>query len=518
MKSPIHSNLSTEELYQYASRRGLAKESESKALVFSTGKYTGRLPQAKYIVDEPGCHEHVWWGKVNRPFSSDAFKRLKHAILMYLTGKEVFTQDCSVGADPRYRLPVTLLTENPVHALFSKIMFLHAQAKKKESVQEASEGFTILHVPFLEVNPVRDQTEIDAFVILNFAERLILIGGTQYAGEVKKAVFTVLNYLMPAKNILSMHCSANYGKDENDAAIFFGLSGTGKTTLSSSPDRILVGDDEHGWSQDGVFNFEGGCYAKVIHLSKEGEPEIYAATQRFGTLLENVAMDPRTGKVNFDSDTLSENSRAAYPISFIPHMTPKGICGHPKNIIMLTCDAFGVFPPVAKLTKAQALYHFLSGYTAKVAGTETGIQQPQATFSPCFAGPFMPRSPLVYAQLLGKKIEEHGAELWLLNTGWSKGPYGTGNRLRLDWTRAIVKAILTFRLKEVPTQPDPVFGLEIPFQCPGVPPEILLPRRTWSDLDAYDQKARELAAMFHKNISELDCGIPKLILEGGPKV
>jgi len=377
--------------------------------------------------------------------------------------------------------------------------------------------FTVLHAPSFHADPAVDGTHSEAFVLVHFGKKLILIGGTAYAGEIKKSIFTVMNYLLPQKGVMAMHCSANYGSDENDVAIFFGLSGTGKTTLSADPDRTLIGDDEHGWSDSGAFNFEGGCYAKVIKLSREGEPEIYETTRRFGTILENVTMDMRTRHVNLDDASLTENTRAAYPITHIPNMTRTGKAGHPKHIIMLTCDAFGVLPPVARLTPAQAMYHFLAGYTAKVAGTEAGIKEPQATFSPCFGAPFMALPPTVYAKLLGDKIAKHHVDVWLINTGWSGGSYGQGQRIKLGFTRAMVKAVLSGALKNAATKPDPVFGFTVPLSCPGVPDEIMDPRNTWKDKAAYDRKARELAVMFEKNFAENASDASAEIKAAGPK-
>ena len=378
--------------------------------------------------------------------------------------------------------------------------------------------FTVLHAPGFHADPEVDGTRSDAFVMLDFGRKLVLIGGTAYLGEMKKSVFTIMNYLLPGRGVLPMHCSANYGQDETDVAIFFGLSGTGKTTLSADPQRTLIGDDEHGWSEHGVFNFEGGCYAKVIRLSQEQEPEIFETTRRFGTILENVMIDMRTRRINLDDDSVTENTRAAYPISHIPNMTRRGTAGHPKNIIMLTCDAFGVLPPVAKLTREQAMYHFLSGYTAKVAGTEAGVTEPQATFSPCFGAPFMALPPSTYAQLLGDRISKHTVDVWLVNTGWSGGPYGVGQRIKLPVTRAIVKAVLDGELKNVERKQDPIFGMQVPASCPEVPSEVLEPRKTWKDTAAYDRKARDLATMFEKNFKEEASDAPAEVREAGPKV
>jgi phosphoenolpyruvate carboxykinase (ATP) len=510
-----HWNLSTPELYEEAIRRHEAILSHMGPLVVRTGQYTGRLPKDKFIVREPSSESKVGWGKVNRPIAQDKFDALHNRLCAYLQAKDIFVEDCYAGADERYRLPIRIITEHAWHSLFARTMFI----RELDPVMLARHQpeFTVIHAPDFHADPALDGTHSEAFVLLHFGKKLILIGGTSYAGEIKKSIFTVMNFLLPQRGVMAMHSSANYGKDKNDVAIFFGLSGTGKTTLSADPERTLIGDDEHGWSDDGVFNFEGGCYAKLIGLSPEGEPEIYETTRRFGTVLENVAIDARTRHIDLDDASLTENTRAAYPISHIPNMTRDGSGGHPKNIIMLTCDAFGVLPPLARMTPAQAMYHFLAGYTAKVAGTEAGVTEPQATFSPCFGGPFMALPPLTYAQLLGQKIARHNVQVWLLNTGWTGGPYGTGQRIRLSFTRAMVKAVLTGALKDAAWQADPVFGLSVPDACPGVPPEILQPRQTWKDPAAYDRKALELARMFEENFQENAPGAPAEVQAAGPK-
>ncbi|HET7625046.1 MAG TPA: phosphoenolpyruvate carboxykinase (ATP), partial [Verrucomicrobiae bacterium] len=427
----------------------------------------------------------------------------------------IFVENCYAGADENYRVPIRIISERATAALFARTMFI--RESNAENLARHIPEFTILHAPDFHAIPETDGTRSEAFILLDLGQKMILIGGTAYLGEIKKAVFTVLNYLLPQQGVMPMHCSANYGADENDVAIFFGLSGTGKTTLSADPKRTLIGDDEHGWSDNGVFNFEGGCYAKVIRLSSESEPEIYETTRRFGTILENVTMDMRTRGINLDDDSLTENTRAAYPITHIPNMTATGKAGHPKHIIMLTCDAFGVLPPVALLSREQAMYHFLAGYTAKVAGTEAGIKEPQATFSPCFGGPFMALPPAVYAKLLGEKIAKHAVDAWLVNTGWSGGPYGTGKRISLNFTRAMVKAILSGALRNAPAKRDPIFGLAVPLGCPGVPDEILDARGSWKNPTTYDQKARDLAALFEKNFAENASDAPVEIKNAGPK-
>ncbi len=505
-------NFPTALLYEEAVRRREGHLGHLGPLVVRTGSYTGRSPNDKYIVREASSQDKVNWGDVNKPMEAANFERIRHRMLAYLQGKELFVQDCFVGADPRYRLPIRVLTETAWQSLFARNMFIQA---RPDELQDHRPEFTVLNVPFFQAIPEIDGTRSEVFVVINFAERIVLIGGTQYAGEIKKAIFTVMNYLLPQQNVLSMHCSANVG-EKGDVAIFFGLSGTGKTTLSADPDRRLIGDDEHGWSDSGVFNFEGGCYAKAIRLSAESEPEIYNTTRRFGTILENVSLDTSTGRIDLDDDSLTENTRAAYPITHIPNIVREGIAGHPKNIIMLTCDAFGVLPPIAKLTPEQAQYHFLSGYTAKVAGTERGITEPKATFSTCFGAPFMVLKPRVYVDLLGKHVKEHGANVWLVNTGWSGGPYGTGKRFPIEYSRAMVHAALDGQLDNVPVVVDPNFGLPVPVSCPNVPSEVMDARSTWSDTAAYDSQAKKLANMFAENFKEFAGKVPTEILEAGP--
>jgi phosphoenolpyruvate carboxykinase (ATP) len=496
----VYWDLPTSALYEEAIRRYEAALSHLGPLVVRTGQYTGRLPKDKFLVREPSSENKISWGAINRPLASDKFDALEYRLCAYLQGKDIFIENCYAGADEHYRVAIRIVSERATAALFARTMFIR-ELDLEKLAQHAPE-FTVLHAPNFHADPEIDGIHSEAFVLMHFGKKLILIGGTAYAGEIKKSIFTVMNYLLPQKGVMAMHCSANYGSDENDVAIFFGLSGTGKTTLSADPGRTLIGDDEHGWSDSGVFNFEGGCYAKVIKLSREGEPEIYETTRRFGTILENVTMDMRTRQVNLDDASLTENTRAAYPITHIPNMTRTGQAGHPRNIIMLTCDAFGVLPPVARLAPAQAMYHFLAGYTAKVAGTEAGIKEPQATFSPCFGAPFMPLPPAVYADLLGEKIARHNVDVWLINTGWSGGSYGQGQRIKLGFTRAMVKAVLSGGLKDVATRTDPIFGIAVPVSCPGVPDEIMDPRSTWKDKAAYERKARELAVMFEKNFAE----------------
>ena len=496
-KKNILWNLSVPCLYEEAVRRNEGVISYSGPIVINTTPFTGRTPKDRFIVKDSLTTNKVDWGKVNLPFDEEKFGILKKAILEYLQNKDLFVKDCYVGADEHYKLSVRTVSERAVGALFAHTMFIPEINSDKPFTPE----FTILHAPGFKATPSLHGTNSGTFIILNLKEKIILIGGTAYSGEMKKSMFSVMNFLLPEKGVMPMHSSANYGKDTNDVAVFFGLSGTGKTTLSADIERTLIGDDEHGWSDNGVFNFEGGCYAKVIKLSKETEPEIYGTTEKFGTLLENVVIDSKTRKVNLDDESITENTRASYPVSFIPNMTLKGFGGHPKNIIMLTCDAFGVLPPISKLTYDQAMYHFTCGYTAKVAGTEAGIKEPQATFSPCFGAPFMPLPVSTYAKLLGEKIKKHNVDVWLINTGWSGGPYGVGSRMKLPLTRAMVKAALNGTLKKVETQKDPIFGVAIPVSCPDVPKEILNPKNTWKDKDAYDKKAKELQGMFEKQFT-----------------
>ena len=512
----IYWDLPTPALYEEAIRRYEGMLSHLGPLVVRTGQHTGRLPKDKFLVNEPSSAKHIWWGKVNKPIAPERFETLKARLCAYLQGKDIFVQNCFAGADARYRVPIRIIAERATHALFARTMFIREAGPAGLATHEPE--FTVIHAPNFHADPEIDGTNSDAFVIIHFGRKLVLIGGTAYSGEMKKSIFTVMNYLLPQQGVMAMHCSANHGATPDDVAIFFGLSGTGKTTLSADPDRTLIGDDEHGWSDQGVFNFEGGCYAKVIRLSPEGEPEIHETTRRFGTILENVAIDSGRRRVDLDDPALTENTRAAYPITHLPNSIRSGVAGHPRHIIMLTCDAFGVLPPIAKLTPAQAMYHFLAGYTAKVAGTEAGVKEPQATFSPCFGAPFMALPPLTYAQLLGRKIAEHKTQVWMVNTGWSGGPYGEGQRIKLNLTRRMVKAILNDELKNVPCRTDAVFGLEVPLQVPDVPTAILDPSETWKDPFAYASKARELAEMFERNFREVAANAPDEVKAAGPRI
>ncbi len=507
-------NLSTPALYEEAVRRREGLISHLGPLVVRTGQYTGRSPNDRFIVREPSSDDKVWWGDVNRPFDMGAFEHLSHRLRAYLQGKDLFVQDCHAGADPAYRIPIRIITEDGWHSLFARNMFIRELDPAK--LADHNPEFTVINAPNFHAEPELDGTNSEAFIILNFGEKVVLIGGTSYAGEIKKSIFSVLNYLLPQQHVLSMHCSANMGPEE-DVALFFGLSGTGKTTLSTDPERPLIGDDEHGWSERGIFNFEGGCYAKTIRLSPDDEPVIYQTTRTFGTVLENVTIDSTTRRIDLDDDSLTENTRGAYPITHIPNSVKSGGGGHPKHLIMLTLDAFGVLPPVSRLSPEQAVYHFLSGYTAKVAGTERGITEPQATFSACFGAPFMALHPGVYASLLGEKIAEHEVNVWLINTGWAGGPYGVGQRIRIAHTRAMVNAALRGALDDIPTVPDPVFGLSIPTACPGVPKELLNPREAWDDPAAYDARARELAASFGENFAPFAAEVSDSVREAAPR-
>jgi len=491
-------NATPAELYEefVANDEGLI--SEHGALVVETGKYTGRSPNDKFTVDEPSCHDKIWWGDVNASISEERFDALLGRVQAYLQGQLLYVQDCYVGADTELSLPIRAITENAWHAAFARNMFIPVTDPAEQ--KNHTPKFHVIHVPGFQADPARDGTNSEAFIAIHYGRGIALIGGTSYAGEIKKSMFTAMNYLLPQRGVMSMHCSANEGP-KGDVAVFFGLSGTGKTTLSADPKRSLIGDDEHGWSDRGVFNFEGGCYAKVIRLSAQAEPEIFATTRHFGTVLENVVMDDESRVIDLMDGSKTENTRASYPITQIPNAKLSGTGGHPKNIVMLTCDAFGVLPPISRLTPEQTSYHFLSGYTAKVAGTERGITEPQATFSTCFGAPFMALPPTVYADLLAAKMREHGASAWLVNTGWSGGSYGEGERIKIAYSRAMVNAALEGALDAVEYETHPVFGIEMPKECPGVPSEILNPRNTWKDASAYDVRARELAAMFRENFA-----------------
>jgi len=490
----LYRNLSTAALYEHALRRGEGRIAEDGQLVVETGRHTGRSAKDKFFVKEPSSEAHIDWGESNQPFDASRFDALLDRVSAYLAERDVYVLDAYVGADDKYRLPVRIVTEYAWHNLFARNLFI----VRDETSAKFTPQFTVVDVAEFEADPARDGTRSSAFIIVNFARRIVLIGGTRYAGEIKKSVFTIMNYLLPLQGVLPMHCSANVGPD-GDVAIFFGLSGTGKTTLSADAARPLIGDDEHGWSADGVFNFEGGCYAKAINLSQKAEPEIWAASHRFGTVLENVVYDEETRRLDLNSKVLTENTRSAYPIQFIPNIAAGSRAGNARTIIMLTADAFGVLPPIARLTPEQAMYHFLSGYTAKIAGTEKGITEPTATFSTCFGAPFMVHDPTVYAALLGKKIAEHSVRCWLVNTGWTGGAFGIGSRMAIAHTRAMVDSALSGKLDDVATIVEPYFGLTVPTHVPGVPDRVLNPKSAWRDSEAYDAMAAKLASLFEQN-------------------
>jgi phosphoenolpyruvate carboxykinase (ATP) len=512
----VYWNRSTPALYESAIRQSEAQISHLGPLVVRMGQHTGRAARDKYVVDDPENSRNIWWGKINVKYSQKHFEALYRRMCAYLRGKKVFVQDCFAGADERYRLSVRVITEFAWHSLFARNMFIQ-QPRERGAIRCFNPDFTVLQCPNFHADPDDDKTRSGTFVALNLSKRLIIIGGTAYGGEIKKSIFSVLNHLLPSRDIMPMQCSANVSKsDPNDVAIFFGLSGTGKTTLSADPNRLLIGDDEHGWSDDGIFNFEGGCYAKVINLSRESEPEIYECTRRFGTILENVAMDPATRYVDLNDGTITENTRASYPLTHLPNIVRSGMAGHARNVVMLTADAFGVLPPIARLTPEQAMYHFISGYTAKVAGTEAGVVEPRATFSACFGAPFMVRHPSVYAELLAKKLTRHKADCWLVNTGWTGGPYGVGSRMRIDITRALLNAALAGSLADGPMDVDRHFGLRVPQQVPGVRSDVLNPRGTWSDPNAYDDQARKLVEMFQKNFEQFRDDTPSEVVAAGP--
>lgn len=495
----VHYNLPVAKLVEIALARREGVLTSSGALCVRTGKYTGRSPNDKYIVNDKEVSGDIYWGDINRPMSQENFQNIFHRLTAYLQNRELFVFDGYVCADPKYSYPIRFINELAWQNIFVQQLFL----KMKHPQQtEFKPYFTVIAAPGFKADPRIDKTNSEAFIIINFSRRLILIGGTHYAGEIKKSVFSTLNYLLPKRNVLPMHCSANVG-EEGDVALFFGLSGTGKTTLSADPERFLIGDDEHGWSTEGIFNLEGGCYAKCINLSREHEPQIWDAI-RFGCVLENVVVDPSSAEVDFNDKSITENTRAGYPVEYIPGSVIPGIAGHPKVIIFLTADAFGVMPPVAKLTEEQVTYHFLQGYTSKLAGTERGIIEPVATFSPCFGAPFLPLSPLIYAKMLAEKVSRHHTDVYLVNTGWIGGAYGTGKRIDIKYTRSIVRAAIKGHLNSVNYVYDPIFNLMIPQECPGVPPKILHPENTWEDRKAFRKQAGRLAKLFKDNYANFE--------------
>jgi len=512
----VHWNYCTPILYEHAVKNNEGVITHLGPLFVSRpGKSTGRAPDDKFIVKDENTADKINWGKVNVPYDAKKFDHVFERVKAYLQDREIYVQDSYAGADNRYRVSIRVITEIAWQALFARNLLL--RIRDRSQLVDFSPEFTVIAMPKFLGNPELDEINSETFILVNFTKKIILICGTYYGGEIKKSVFTVLNYLLPQKKVLSMHCSANVGRG-GDTALFFGLSGTGKTTLSASPDRTLIGDDEHGWSSKGIFNLEGGCYAKVINLSKEAEPEIYETTRKFGTILENVIIDPVTRAVNLDDSSITENTRAAYPLTHLNNVVRDGKGDHPENVIFLTADAFGILPPISKLTSEQASYHFLLGYTAKVAGTEAGVTEPMATFSSCFGAPFMPLHPSEYAKLLSKKITEYNVKCWLVNTGWTGGPYGVGHRISIKHTRALLNAALEGKLDEVEYTIDPFFGFEIPQQCPGVPEEILMPKNTWENKESYEKKAKELSEEFKEKFKQYEPVVSNEVKKAGPLV
>jgi phosphoenolpyruvate carboxykinase (ATP) len=517
-RGTVHAQLSAPALVELALKRGEGVLTDRGSLATLTGKHTGRAPKDRYLVVAPEQSPLIDWGPVNRAMDMATFDSLFSRATAHLQGGDRFHVEASACADPAHRLPVRVVTDQAWHALFARCLLRDAgPAQAAQAAFDAASGLTVMCVSGFQADPARDGTRSEVFIILNFARRLVLIGGTGYAGEIKKAVFSYLNYLLPSRGVLSMHCSANVGADGR-TALFFGLSGTGKTTLSADPSRRLVGDDEHAWTDEGVFNLEGGCYAKCIRLSRDGEPQIWNALH-FGSVLENVVVDPKTRAPDFDDDSLTENTRAAYPLAHIDGAVPSSSAGHPDTVIFLTCDAFGVLPPLSRLTVEQALYHFLSGYTASVAGTEVGVTAPVATFSTCFAAPFLPLHPARYAELLAERLRRHRSSVWLVNTGWTGGGAGGGGeRIKLAYTRAMVRAVLERQLDGAAFAPDERFGVAVPAACPGVPPEVLQPRGRWADAAAYDQQAKKLAGLFAANFEKYAAGVSESVRNAGPRL
>jgi phosphoenolpyruvate carboxykinase (ATP) len=510
----VRRNLPTAELYEDAIRRGEGLIAADGPLVVRTGKHTGRSPEDKFIVREPGSEDKIWWGAVNRPIGEAHYERLRARLIEYAATRDLYSQDCFIGAAPAHRRSLRVYTETAWASIFARNLFRRPTAEQLSGFEP---NFTIICVPSFQADPATEGTRTGTAILVHLRRMEVIIVGTEYAGEIKKSAFTVMNYLMPDEGVLPMHSAINVGAD-GDAAVFFGLSGTGKTTLSADPLRSLVGDDEHGWAEGLTFNFEGGCYAKTIRLSPMYEPDIFQTTRRFGTILENVDLDPVTRELDLDSERFTENTRGAYPIEFIGNADETGIAGTPRSVIFLTADAFGVLPPIARLTREQAAYHFISGYTAKLAGTEVGIKEPKATFSACFGAPFMPRHPGEYAHMLMDHLEREAVPVWMVNTGWTGGPYGTGERMNIAHTRSIVRAALDGLLAEVATRTDPVFGFEVPTSCPNVPDRFLDPRATWADPADYDRMAAKLARMFVDNFDAFAGGVSDRVRAAGPRV
>ncbi|HEY7589533.1 MAG TPA: phosphoenolpyruvate carboxykinase (ATP) [Candidatus Limnocylindrales bacterium] len=510
----VRSNLPVAELYEDAVRRGEGVIAAEGPLVVRTGRHTGRSPQDKFIVREPSSASKVWWGEVNRPIAQEHYDRLRARLVDYVANRDLYAQDCWIGAHPGHRRSLRVYTETAWASIFARNLF---RRPPREALASFEPNFTIINVPSFKADPATEGTRSETAILLHLKRMEVIIVGTEYAGEIKKSAFTVMNYLLPDEGVLPMHSAVNVG-EAGDSVIFFGLSGTGKTTLSADPLRMLVGDDEHGWGDDGVFNFEGGCYAKTIRLSPMYEPDIFSTTRRFGTILENVDLDPATRELDLDSDRITENTRGAYPLHFIGNASDTGIAGQPRNVVFLTADAFGVLPPISRLTPDQAQYHFISGYTAKLAGTEVGVKEPKATFSAGFGAPFLPRHPGEYARMLADRLDRHAVPVWLVNTGWTGGPYGVGTRMNIAHTRTMVRAALAGQLDDVATRRDPVFRVAVPTSCPDVPGDVLDPRRTWHDKDAYDRQARALARMFADNFAAYADGVPESVREAGPRV
>jgi phosphoenolpyruvate carboxykinase (ATP) len=508
----IRANRPMAELVEDAIRRGEGMLAADGPLVVRTGKHTGRSPEDKFIVDEPTTRDHIWWGAVNRPISEAHYDRLRARLVAYCADKDLYSQDCLIGADRAHQRRLRVYTETAWASAFARNLFRRPDEAERVGFEP---NFTIICVPSFKADPATEGTRTETAILVHLQRMEILIVGTEYAGEIKKSAFTVMNDLMPDEDVLPMHSAVNVG-ERGDSVIFFGLSGTGKTTLSADPKRSLIGDDEHGWGPDGVFNFEGGCYAKTIRLSPMYEPDIFQTTRRFGTVLENVDLDPRTRALDLDSERFTENTRGAYPLEFIGNADPTGIAGHPTHVVFLTADAFGVLPPISRLTRDQAAYHFISGYTAKLAGTEVGVKAPKATFSACFGAPFMPRHPGAYGAMLVDRLARWDVPVWLVNTGWTGGPYGTGERMNIAHTRAMVRAALDGRLDDVAMRTDPIFRVEVPRSCPDVPAVFLDPRSTWADPEAYDRQAATLAAMFEANFRAYADGVSAGVRDAGP--
>lgn len=514
---PVYWDLPTPELYEHTLRRGEGEIAHRGALIVDTVPYTGRSPKDKFVIREESTESDIWWGEVNHPMEPEVFDALYRRVCDHLGDRELYVQDMYAGADPVNRLSIRTITESPWHSLFSRNMFiLRRRFELSDEIEPFVPDFTIVHAPGFLARPRRDGTRSEVFICISFERKILLIGGTTYAGEMKKSVFSVMNYLLPKRGVLSMHASASVGRERGDSAVIFGLSGTGKTTLATDPSRLMVGDDEIGWGADGIFNVEGGSYAKTIDLSRDDEPLIYEAASKFETILENVVVNPETRRPIFTDRSKTENTRCAYPLAHLPNAEPSLTGPHPHNIVFLSADAFGVLPPISRLTPEQAMYYFISGYTAKLAGTERGVSAPSATFSPCFGAPFLPLPPSHYADVLAEKIEEHGCRVWMINTGWTGGPHGVGHRIRISHTRAMLNAALDGTLDDVEYEETPGFGLAVPNSVPGVPSEMLMPSRTWADQTAYERQADDLAQRFMSNFADYVSGVDESVVRSGP--